>query len=141
MDTIHYLGISSMNLILQTWTVLHKDLILREQCQLPCGKRRSKASLPARWHCSRNARSLCNTLQEAGFTQHRDHSFAHTCTSFAALEYVSVEKRSLISNLGLAVGLTVGGAVEPWILKALGDWKIFHIILFAQAAVVVVTPL
>ena len=60
---------------------------------------------------------------------------------FAALEYVSVEKRSLISNLGLAVGLTVGGAVEPWILKALGDWKIFHIILFAQAAVVVITPL
>ena len=59
----------------------------------------------------------------------------------AALEYVSVEKRSLISNLGLAVGLTVGGAVEPWILKSLGDWKIFHIILFAQAAIVVVTPL
>ena len=59
----------------------------------------------------------------------------------AALEYVSVERRSLISNLGLAVGLTVGGAVEPWILKALGDWKIFHVILFAQAAVVVVTPL
>ncbi len=59
----------------------------------------------------------------------------------AVLEFVSVEKRSVIGNLGLAIGISVGGAIEPWILKALGDWKPFHIALFAQAAIVFITPL
>ena len=50
----------------------------------------------------------------------------------AALEYVYVSKRSIIGNVSMAVGLTVGGCVEPWILRALGDWKLLMPVLFAQ---------
>ena len=49
-----------------------------------------------------------------------------------ALEYVFVTKRSIIGNVSMAVGLTVGGCVEPWILRALGDWKLLMPVLFAQ---------
>ena len=58
----------------------------------------------------------------------------------AALEYVYVSRRSIIGNVSMAVGLAVGGAVEPWILKALGDWKLLMPVLFAQGAVVFITP-
>ena len=58
----------------------------------------------------------------------------------AALEYVYVSKRSIIGNVSMAVGLTVGGCVEPWILRALGDWKLLMPILFAQGAIVFITP-
>ena len=33
------------------------------------------------------------------------------------LEYVSIEKRSLVGNLSLAISLTVGGTYQPWLLK------------------------
>ena len=58
-----------------------------------------------------------------------------------ALEYVSVSKRSIIGNVSIAVGLTLGGATEAWILRALGDWKIFHQILFLAEAFILVAPL
>ena len=51
-----------------------------------------------------------------------------------------VSRRSIIGNVSMAVGLAVGGAVEPWILKALGDWKLLMPVLFAQGAVVFITP-
>ena len=62
-------------------------------------------------------------------------------TTFTAIEYVSVDKRSVIGNVSMAVGLSLAGASEAWILKAMGDWKVFHVILFAQGAFVLVTPL
>ena len=52
--------------------------------------------------------------------------------SQTALEYVSIEKRSLVGNLSLAIGLPIGGCLQAWILKAAGDWTIFHHILFSQ---------
>ena len=54
---------------------------------------------------------------------------------------MSVDKRSIIGNVSMAVGLSAAGAAEAWVLKAMGDWKIFHVILFAQGAFVFVTPL
>ena len=53
--------------------------------------------------------------------------------TFTALEYVSIKKRSLVGNLSLAIGLPIGGCLQAWILEAVGDWIIFHHILFSQA--------
>ena len=52
--------------------------------------------------------------------------------SQTALEYVSNKKRSLVGNLSLAIGLPIGGCLQAWILEAVGDWIIFHHILFSQ---------
>ena len=59
---------------------------------------------------------------------------------FAAIEYVEESKRTLVGNIGLALALTLSGVYQPWLVKALGDWKIFNWILFAQMALVVFTP-
>ena len=59
----------------------------------------------------------------------------------SALEFVSVERRSIIGNVGLAVGYTIGGTAQPYILRAIGDWRIFHQVLFAQGAIVLISPL
>ena len=56
-----------------------------------------------------------------------------------ALEYVNVSKRSIIGNVSMAVGLTLGGCIVPWILRALGDWKLLMPILFAQGAIIIIT--
>ena len=50
-------------------------------------------------------------------------------------------KRTLVGNIGLALALTVSGVYQPWLVKALGDWKVFNWILFAQMALVIATPL
>ena len=35
----------------------------------------------------------------------------------SAIEYVSVDKRSVIGNVSMAVGLSAAGAAEAWVLK------------------------
>ena len=50
-------------------------------------------------------------------------------------------KRTLVGNIGLALALTVSGVCQPWLVKALGDWKVFNWLLFAQMALVIATPL
>ena len=60
---------------------------------------------------------------------------------FAAIEYVEESKRTLVGNIGLALALTVSGVYQPWLVKALGDWKVFNWLLFSQMALVVATPL
>ena len=57
-----------------------------------------------------------------------------------ALEYVSVEMRSLVGNLSLALAITIGGCYQPWLMKALGDWRVFNFILFIQPVVVMAMP-
>ena len=49
-----------------------------------------------------------------------------------SLEYVSKEKRALVGNLSLAIAMSFGGCIQPWIFRVVGDWKIFHHILFCQ---------
>lgn len=58
-----------------------------------------------------------------------------------ALEYVPIDKRSMVGNLSLAIGLPLGGCLQPWILKATQDWKIFHHILFSQTLVMIFAAL
>ena len=48
------------------------------------------------------------------------------------LEYVSIKKRTLVVNLGLAVALTVSGVYQPWLAKYLGHWKTFNWAIFSQ---------
>ena len=59
----------------------------------------------------------------------------------SALEYVSVEKRHIIGNVGMAIGYTLGGTTQPYILKVIGNWRLFHQVLFAQGAMVFISPL
>ena len=53
---------------------------------------------------------------------------------------MSKDKRSLVGNLSLAIAMSLGGCIQPWILKAVGDWKIFHHILFCQTALIFIAP-
>ena len=48
------------------------------------------------------------------------------------LEYVAIEKRTLVGNIGLAVALTLSGVYQPWLAKYLGHWKIFNWVIFSQ---------
>eukprot|EP00094_Tigriopus_californicus_P000793 TCALIF_00767-PA protein Name:"Similar to oct-1 Organic cation transporter 1 (Caenorhabditis elegans)" AED:0.12 eAED:0.12 QI:96/0.88/0.8/0.9/0.66/0.6/10/0/526 len=57
-----------------------------------------------------------------------------------ALECVPSNKRALIGNLALAIGMTVAGCYEPWALYFLQDWKILNTILYAQVAVIIIAP-
>ena len=57
-----------------------------------------------------------------------------------ALEYVSVEKRALVGNLSLALGITLGGIIQPWLLKYLGKWKLYHNVLYGQTLILILTP-
>ena len=56
------------------------------------------------------------------------------------LEYVDAAKRSLVGNLSLAVGITFGCLYQPWLIRATGDWKLFHHILYLQLCFIFVTP-
>ena len=68
-------------------------------------------------------------------------SYVDSSLLISALEYVSVERRSIIGNVGLAIGYSLGGITQPYILKAIGNWRIFHQVIFAQGAMVFISPL
>lgn len=65
----------------------------------------------------------------------------YMCIYMLALEYVSISKRSMVGNLSLAIGLPIGGCIQAWILKAVGDWITFHHILFSQTFLMLFAPL
>jgi len=58
-----------------------------------------------------------------------------------AIEYVDKNKRTWIGNMGLAIFLTISGVYQPWLVKYLGDWKVFSWIIFSQIIFVVFVPL
>ena len=60
---------------------------------------------------------------------------------FSGLEYVSPSKRSISGPLTMGLGNALAGMSEPWLLKYLVDWKIFHQILFSIPLIALVTPL
>jgi len=47
----------------------------------------------------------------------------------------------MVGNLSLAIWLTVGGIYQPWLVQALGEWRTFHHIIFAQVALIFLAPL
>ena len=59
---------------------------------------------------------------------------------FLVLEFVAIDKRTLVGNIGLAVALTVCGIYQPWLAKFCGDWKTFNWVIFAQMGVIVIVP-
>ena len=59
----------------------------------------------------------------------------------SGLEYVSPSKRSISGPLTMGLGNALAGMSEPWLLKYLIDWKIFHQILFSIPLIALVTPL
>ena len=56
------------------------------------------------------------------------------------LEYVAVDKRTLVGNLGMAVAFTLSGVYQPWLAKYLGHWKIFNWVIFAQMITIFLVP-
>lgn len=46
----------------------------------------------------------------------------------------------MVANLGLAVSISVGGAVQPWLLLWLGNWKTLHFVLFSQTVFILLVP-
>lgn len=57
-----------------------------------------------------------------------------------AVEYVDKKKRALVGNLALAIAMSIGGCIQPWILYAVGDWRWFHHILFGQTVLIFAAP-
>ena len=40
----------------------------------------------------------------------------------------------------MAIGITIGGVIQPWLIKFLGNWKTFYFVLFAQPVFLLLTP-
>jgi hypothetical protein len=36
--------------------------------------------------------------------------------------------------------MSFGGIFQPWIMRAVGDWRIFHHILFCQTSLIFIAP-
>ena len=58
----------------------------------------------------------------------------------SVMEYVSIDKRTLVGNLGLALALTMSGVYQPWLAKYLGHWKTFNWAIFAQMVTIFIVP-
>ena len=56
------------------------------------------------------------------------------------LEYVAIDKRTLVGNIGLAVALTLSGTYQPWLAKYLGHWKPFNWAIFSQMITIFAIP-
>ena len=56
------------------------------------------------------------------------------------LEYVAIDKRTLVGNIGLATALTLSGVYQPWLVKYLGHWKPFNWAIFSQMIAIFAIP-
>ena len=56
------------------------------------------------------------------------------------LEYVAIDKRTLVGNIGLATALTLSGVHQPWLVKYLGHWKPFNWAIFSQMITIFAIP-
>merc|ERR1719384_2929697 len=56
------------------------------------------------------------------------------------LEYVAIDKRTLVGNIGLAIALTLSGVYQPWLAKYLADWKPFNWAIFSQMITIFLVP-
>ena len=50
-------------------------------------------------------------------------------------------KRALIGNLPYAIGLPLGCVIQACLIRAVGDWVVFHHILYAQGCLLLLAPL
>merc|ERR1712241_1317154 len=56
------------------------------------------------------------------------------------LEYVAIDKRTLVGNIGLALALTLSGTYQPWLAKNLAHWKPFNWAIFSQMITIFAIP-
>ena len=56
------------------------------------------------------------------------------------LEYVAIDKRTLVGNLGLALALTLSGTYQPWLAQYLAHWKPFNWAIFSQMVTIFAIP-
>ena len=56
------------------------------------------------------------------------------------LEYTTINKRALVGAFSVAIGMTIGGVIQPLILKPVGNWNIWFLIIFAQPFLLLLTP-
>ena len=56
------------------------------------------------------------------------------------IEYVGINKRTLVGNLGLALALTLSGCYQPWLAQYLGHWKTFNWVIYGQMISVIAVP-
>lgn len=56
------------------------------------------------------------------------------------MEYTPTDKRYLTA-ITRAVGKGVSGALLPWLLKYLEDWRMFHHVIYVLPLFVLLTPL
>ena len=56
------------------------------------------------------------------------------------LEYVAIDKRTLVGNIGLALALTLSGTYQPWLAQYLAHWKPFNWAIFSQMITIFVIP-
>ena len=56
------------------------------------------------------------------------------------LEYVAIDKRTLVGNIGLAIALTLSGVYQPWLAKYLGHRKTFNWAIFSQMISIFLIP-
>ena len=56
------------------------------------------------------------------------------------LEYVAIDKRTLVGNIGLAIALTLSGTYQPWLAKYLANWKPFNWAIFSQMITIFAIP-
>lgn len=58
-----------------------------------------------------------------------------------SLELTSIEKRSWIGNLSLAIGMTLGGGYNAFFIRYLGDWRIHNLATYGQTLYIMILPL
>ena len=56
------------------------------------------------------------------------------------LEYVAIDKRTLVGNIGLALALSLSGTYQPWLAQYLGHWKPFNWAIFSQMITIFAIP-
>ena len=90
----------------------------------------------------RFAMGLCfNTFFTSPYILGRYNDLPLTADSiFLVLEYVAVDKRTLVGNIGMAIFFTLSGVYQPWLAKYLGHWKIFNWVIFAQMITIFIIP-
>ena len=56
------------------------------------------------------------------------------------MEFVAIDKRTYVGNLGLAIALTISGVYQPWLAKYLGHWKEFNWAIYSQMGLIIFVP-
>ena len=71
------------------------------------------------------------------FAQGTSFMTFYTTPFMMGLEYTEVARRTIVGNVSLAVGMTIGGTYMAYLLRYLQNWRIFNAILYGQVGLYV----